>query len=355
MRQIANRDCSTSPWEVDPGQPRVHGAPLWVPIPALPEPGRHARTAGALARGLPVGPDGPCFRRPTGAGHGRAHVARRGVEQGRSACKLNMPCKFERQRSRPRRRVQARVRNSSCAASAMRTDHGGTPRTRSAAGDVLSSCRVAGRAAALRSATPPITCSPRRAAAPWRPAARASRKSAVRPPAGLRALLRIRGTLATDEAAHGPRGRRLRPGRQLAGRLSSSSAIANSVTGLALLGPELHISQGDPRTSDANMLSDSAQAAGDGAQGASRRSCDRWSMRGGSLTASYPRACAISWHAGVLEEICARDEGRIGDACDIVTVLGGDQEIASVLNFYFRDEVPPYHAVDAIRARGCRQ
>ena len=32
-----------------------------------------------------------------------------------------------------------------------------------------------------------------------------------------------------------------------------------------------------------------------------------------------------------------------GDACDIVTVLDGEQAIASVLNFYFRDEVLPYY------------
>ena len=32
-----------------------------------------------------------------------------------------------------------------------------------------------------------------------------------------------------------------------------------------------------------------------------------------------------------------------GDACDIVTIVKGDRAVASVLNFYFRDEVLPYY------------
>ncbi len=32
-----------------------------------------------------------------------------------------------------------------------------------------------------------------------------------------------------------------------------------------------------------------------------------------------------------------------GDCCDVVTVLDGDAAIASVMNFYFRDEVLPYY------------
>ena len=40
-----------------------------------------------------------------------------------------------------------------------------------------------------------------------------------------------------------------------------------------------------------------------------------------------------------------------GAACDIVTVMGGDQEVASVLNFYFRDEVLPYYGGGTPAAR----
>jgi len=62
-----------------------------------------------------------------------------------------------------------------------------------------------------------------------------------------------------------------------------------------------------------------------------------------------------------------------GDACDIVTILKGDRAVASVLNFYFRDEVLPYygggtqearavagndfmywHVMERARERGCR-
>lgn len=41
-------------------------------------------------------------------------------------------------------------------------------------------------------------------------------------------------------------------------------------------------------------------------------------------------------YLGILKE-------TFGDACDIVTVLKGDAAVASVLNFYFRDEVLPYY------------
>ncbi len=34
---------------------------------------------------------------------------------------------------------------------------------------------------------------------------------------------------------------------------------------------------------------------------------------------------------------------EFGDSCDIVTILKGGQPVASVLNFYFRDEVLPYY------------
>jgi len=40
-----------------------------------------------------------------------------------------------------------------------------------------------------------------------------------------------------------------------------------------------------------------------------------------------------------------------GDACDIITVLKGDRPVASVLNFYFRDEVLPYYGGGAQEAR----
>jgi FemAB-related protein (PEP-CTERM system-associated) len=40
-----------------------------------------------------------------------------------------------------------------------------------------------------------------------------------------------------------------------------------------------------------------------------------------------------------------------GDACDIVTVLKGDRPVASVLNFYFRNEVLPYYGGGTREAR----
>ena len=39
------------------------------------------------------------------------------------------------------------------------------------------------------------------------------------------------------------------------------------------------------------------------------------------------------------------------DACDIVTILKGDRPVASVLNFYFRDEVLPYYGGGTQEAR----
>ncbi len=40
-----------------------------------------------------------------------------------------------------------------------------------------------------------------------------------------------------------------------------------------------------------------------------------------------------------------------GDACDVVTILKDDDPVASVLNFYFRDEVLPYYGGGTSRAR----
>jgi len=40
-----------------------------------------------------------------------------------------------------------------------------------------------------------------------------------------------------------------------------------------------------------------------------------------------------------------------GDACDIVTIRKGDHAVASVLNFYFRDEVLPYYGGGTQEAR----
>ena len=40
-----------------------------------------------------------------------------------------------------------------------------------------------------------------------------------------------------------------------------------------------------------------------------------------------------------------------GSACDIVTILKGDRAVASVLNFYFRDEVLPYYGGGTQEAR----
>jgi FemAB-related protein (PEP-CTERM system-associated) len=40
-----------------------------------------------------------------------------------------------------------------------------------------------------------------------------------------------------------------------------------------------------------------------------------------------------------------------GDDCDVVTVMDGDDAIASVMNFYFRDEVLPYYGGGTAAAR----
>lgn len=42
---------------------------------------------------------------------------------------------------------------------------------------------------------------------------------------------------------------------------------------------------------------------------------------------------------------------QFGDACDIVTILNGSAAIASVMNFYFRDEVLPYYGGGTQAAR----
>jgi FemAB-related protein (PEP-CTERM system-associated) len=42
---------------------------------------------------------------------------------------------------------------------------------------------------------------------------------------------------------------------------------------------------------------------------------------------------------------------QFGDACDIVTVMHGDEAVASVMNFYFREEVLPYYGGGTQRAR----
>ena len=41
-----------------------------------------------------------------------------------------------------------------------------------------------------------------------------------------------------------------------------------------------------------------------------------------------------------------------GDACDILTVYAGQEAQASVLSFYFRDEVLPYYGAGSVLARG---
>jgi FemAB-related protein (PEP-CTERM system-associated) len=42
-----------------------------------------------------------------------------------------------------------------------------------------------------------------------------------------------------------------------------------------------------------------------------------------------------------------------GEAADIVTILHGESAVASVMNFYFRDEVLPYYGGGTLAARGC--
>lgn len=43
---------------------------------------------------------------------------------------------------------------------------------------------------------------------------------------------------------------------------------------------------------------------------------------------------------------------QFGDACDIVTICHGDKAVASVMNFYFRDQVLPYYGGGISEARG---
>jgi FemAB-related protein (PEP-CTERM system-associated) len=40
-----------------------------------------------------------------------------------------------------------------------------------------------------------------------------------------------------------------------------------------------------------------------------------------------------------------------GESCDIVNILKGERLVASVLNFYFRDEVLPYYGGGTLEAR----
>jgi len=42
---------------------------------------------------------------------------------------------------------------------------------------------------------------------------------------------------------------------------------------------------------------------------------------------------------------------QFGDACDIVTICHGDRAVASVMNFYFRDQVLPYYGGGTAAAR----
>jgi FemAB-related protein (PEP-CTERM system-associated) len=42
---------------------------------------------------------------------------------------------------------------------------------------------------------------------------------------------------------------------------------------------------------------------------------------------------------------------QFGDTCDIVTILNGNEPVASVMNFYFRDEVLPYYGGGTTKAR----
>ena len=42
---------------------------------------------------------------------------------------------------------------------------------------------------------------------------------------------------------------------------------------------------------------------------------------------------------------------RFGEACDVVTILHGQNAVASVMNFYFRDEVLPYYGGGTVEAR----
>ncbi len=42
---------------------------------------------------------------------------------------------------------------------------------------------------------------------------------------------------------------------------------------------------------------------------------------------------------------------EFGDACDIVTILQRNEPVASVMNFYFRDDVLPYYGGGTAKAR----
>ena len=44
-------------------------------------------------------------------------------------------------------------------------------------------------------------------------------------------------------------------------------------------------------------------------------------------------------------------KSQFGNACDIVTILNGSEPVASVMNFYFRDEVLPYYGGGTAGAR----
>ncbi len=71
------------------------------------------------------------------------------------------------------------------------------------------------------------------------------------------------------------------------------------------------------------------------------------------LHGSMPRACAISARRcsrGAISGCCAR---RSRDRMDVLTVSDAGAPVASVLNFYWRDEVLPYYGGGTAAARAC--
>ena len=68
-------------------------------------------------------------------------------------------------------------------------------------------------------------------------------------------------------------------------------------------------------------------------------------------TTCTPRACATSARRCFRRRYLEILKEVFGEACDIVTILKGDRAVASVLNFYFRDEVLPYYGGGTQEAR----
>ena len=109
------------------------------------------------------------------------------------------------------------------------------------------------------------------------------------------------------------------------------------------IGPLRHLPQALHRRRRSQPQGNPAQAARDGAQGHRPQSSLRHRCNADRLHRIYAESVR-----NLGTPVFARRYFRLlvelfRDSADIVTVLDGDEPIASVMNFYFRDEVLPYY------------